>query len=97
MTKPKEKEITAGKIVHVPAKEVKNHIKPIIEQITGEYLLQFFEFGHLPAQLQGTAQLFHDQAKAVVASIPANPERTMCLRRLLEAKDCAIRAHIFKK
>lgn len=61
-----------------------------------EYLLQFFEFGHLPAQLQGTSQLFHDLAKAIVASVPRNPERTMALRRLLEAKDCAIRAIIFK-
>lgn len=66
------------------------------KKIEPEYLLQFFEYGHLPVQLQGTSLLFHDLAHALIASAPRNPERTMALRRLLEAKDCAIRALIFK-
>lgn len=61
-----------------------------------EYLLQFFEYGHLPAHMQDTSRMFHELAHAMVASLPRNPERTMALRRLLEAKDCAVRAVIFK-
>ncbi len=62
-----------------------------------EYLLQYFEYGHLPAHMQDTSRLFHDLAHTLIATTPRNPERTMALRRLLEAKDCAVRANIFKQ
>ena len=29
-------------------------------------------------------------------TLPSNPERTAGLRKLLEAKDCAVRAELFK-
>jgi len=66
-----------------------------------DYLLQFFEYGHLPAQLQLVSKPFHDLAHALVdkgqpSAVPANPERTTALRKLLEAKDCAVRAVVFK-
>ena len=32
----------------------------------------------------------------IVAKFPRNPERTVALRKLLEAKDCAVRARLFK-
>lgn len=66
-------------------------------RIPQEHLLQFFEYGHLPAHMQDTSRLFHDLAHSLIASLPRNPERTMALRRLLEAKDCAVRAKIFKQ
>lgn len=72
-------------------------VKPLPTPVEApEYLLQFFEYGHLPLHMQDVSRLFHDAAHAVVASCPKNPERTMALRRLLEAKDCAVRAVIFK-
>ena len=70
-------------------------LPPIVE--APEYLLQFFEYGHLPVHMQDTSKLFHDLAHALIASCPRNPERTMALRRLLEAKDCGVRAMIFKQ
>jgi hypothetical protein len=32
----------------------------------------------------------------VFVTLPRNPERTTALRKLLEAKDCAVRASIYK-
>lgn len=64
-----------------------------------DYLLQFFEFEHLKPDLQAISKPFHDlahQMSAVLPIIAANPERTMMLRKLLEAKDCAVRAYLFR-
>jgi hypothetical protein len=35
-------------------------------------------------------------ASDIVAHLPRNPERTVALRKLLEAKDCAVRAALWK-
>jgi len=35
-------------------------------------------------------------AQHLVESLPRNPERTVALRKLLEAKDCTVRARLFK-
>lgn len=35
-------------------------------------------------------------AKNIVETLPQNPERTVALRKLLEAKDCAVRSLAFK-
>lgn len=59
-------------------------------------LLQFFAYEHLPAQLQEHSKPFADLARHIVDTLPQNPERTVCLRKLLEAKDCAVRARLFK-
>lgn len=61
-----------------------------------EGLLQFFDYAHLPLHLQIVSGSFHDLAHSIVAGVPRNPERTVALRKLLEAKDCAVRAMIFK-
>lgn len=61
---------------------------------TSEFLLQFFSYEHLPTHLQLVSKPFGDLAKALVATLPRNPERTTALRKLLEAKDCFVRAAI---
>jgi hypothetical protein len=60
-------------------------------------LLQFFEYEHLPGSLQIVSKPFYDLAHSLVDGLPANPERTTALRKLLEAKDCAVRALIYKE
>ena len=62
-----------------------------------EYLLQFFAYQHLPEHLQVISKPFGELAEAIVAKLPRNPERTVALRKLLEAKDCAVRAQLFKE
>jgi len=61
-----------------------------------EPMLQFFEYAHLPPHLQSISAQFANVAKWVVGELPRNPERTVALRKLLEAKDCAVRAALFK-
>jgi hypothetical protein len=62
-----------------------------------EPILQFFEYGHLPPHLQGVSKPFCDLANEIVHVLPRNPERTVALRKLLEAKDAAVRALLFKE
>lgn len=57
-----------------------------------EFLLQFFEYAHLPERLQAVSRPFGALAVEIVETLPRNPERTTALRKLLEAKDCAVRA-----
>ena len=59
-------------------------------------MLQFFAYEHLPAHLQAISKPFGDLARHMVDTLPSNPERTAGLRKLLEAKDCAVRASIYK-
>jgi hypothetical protein len=54
--------------------------------------LRFFEYGHLPPSLQPIGKKFSRLADRLVQHLPASDERTVALRKLLEAKDCAVRA-----
>lgn len=60
-----------------------------------ERILQFFAADHLPAHLREASQPFGELAHKLVAELPSNPERTVALRKLLEAKDAAVRARLF--
>ena len=59
-------------------------------------LLQFFSYTHLPPSLADVSRPFCDLAFHMVATMRRNPERTVCLRKLLEAKDCAVRSLLMK-
>jgi len=61
-----------------------------------DYLLQFFAYDHLPERLQKVSEPFSVLANLIIDTVPSNPERTVALRKLLEAKDCAVRAVLFK-
>jgi len=61
-----------------------------------EHIMQFFAWQHLPADLQIVSQPFGDLAEIIVNDLPRNPERTVALRKLLEAKDAAVRAKLAK-
>ncbi len=61
-----------------------------------EPLLQFFKYAHLPEKLQAVSKPFGLLAEQMVETLPRNPERTAGLRKLLEAKDCAVRALLYE-
>lgn len=61
-----------------------------------EHLMSLFSFTHLPPHLQAVSGPFAELAAKVFA-LPVGFERTAALRRLLEAKDCAVRTLIGKK
>ena len=66
-----------------------------VEEFT-EHIMQFFEFEHLPPHLRDVSRPFCALAKMVVSDLPRNPERSTALRKLLEAKDAAVRARLAK-
>lgn len=50
-----------------------------------------FAYKHLPdPQLQQVSRVFHDAAVELLRLLPDDPELTACLRKLREAKDCAV-------
>ncbi len=70
--------------------------QPSHKPVLAEPLLQFFTYEHLPPHLAEVSAAFASLAHAMVSKLPRNPERTVALRKLLEAKDCAVRALLFK-
>jgi len=59
------------------------------------YLLQFFKWDHLPEHLANVSKPFQTLARAIDV-YGDNPEKTTALRKLLEAKDCAVRSILFE-
>jgi hypothetical protein len=67
------------------------HIQQHIE------LLRFFEYSHLLPELEETARPFHLLAEEMSRTLPVCAETTAGLRKLLEAKDCFVRAALMKR
>ena len=61
-----------------------------------EHIMQFFAYEHLPESMQAVSKPFRELAQKLVDTLPRNPERTVALRKLLEAKDAGVRALIAK-
>lgn len=59
-----------------------------------EKILQYFAYQHLPENLQEISKPYCEMAENLVKILPRNPERTVALRKLLESKDCAVRASL---
>lgn len=59
-----------------------------------ERMLKWFAYAHLPETLQEVSRPFGEMASKLCEVIEAGPERTVALRKLLEAKDAAVRAKL---
>ena len=55
-------------------------------------LLRFFEYKHLPPLLQAVSRPFHNLAHLLNDTVPDSLEKEAGLRKLLESKDCYVRA-----
>jgi len=62
--------------------------------LTGEAMLKFFSYEHLPPALQVVSRPFGDLAIHLCHTLERSPERTVALRKLLESKDAAVRASL---
>ena len=60
------------------------------------HLMQFFAYAHLPEKLQAVSQPFCELAEKMATELPDNAEKTAGLRKLLESKDCMVRAVLAK-
>ena len=55
-------------------------------------ILRYFEYAHLPENLQFVSRNFKEFAWAMEDALPDGPEKSTALRKLLEAKDAAVRS-----
>ncbi len=55
-------------------------------------IMKYFEYEHLPAHLQAVSKPFCDLAQDIERNYPNSAEKSAGLRKLLEAKDCVVRA-----
>lgn len=56
-------------------------------------MLHNFRFGHLPEHLQAVSKPFHDLAVSIADKHPLGGHQVLTgLQKLLEAKDCIVRA-----
>lgn len=56
------------------------------------HLVRYFAYDHLPEHLQAVSRPFGELVEQMVDALPDGPELTAGLRKLLEAKDCMVRA-----
>lgn len=55
-------------------------------------IMKYFAYEHLPPFLQVVSRPFCDAALAMLQATPPGAEQSAGLRKLLEAKDCFVRA-----
>jgi hypothetical protein len=64
------------------------------EEVHAFPILRFFHYDHLPSPLKVISRPFCGMARVIVETLPNNAERAVALRKLLEAKDAAVRARL---
>ena len=58
-------------------------------------MMKWFAWEHLQSEaLREVSSHFKELALTTIALVAPGPERTVCLRKLLEAKDAAVRARL---
>ncbi len=55
-------------------------------------ILKYFDYKHLPTKLQEVSKPFNELAHMIHDNMADSAEKTAGLRKLLEAKDCIVRA-----
>lgn len=63
-------------------------------ELKADPILRYFHYSHLPEKLQGSSKPFCDLARHLIETLPRNAERSVALRKLLEAKDAGVRANV---
>lgn len=54
--------------------------------------IKYFTYAHLPAHLQAVSKPIGELAEKLETELPDGPEKSAGMRKLLEAKDCFVRA-----
>ncbi len=76
---------------------IHNHAPVGEQRVEGapDAIMEFFGYAHLPQHMQEVSKRFAELA-AFICALPRNAERSTALRKVLEAKDCAVRAAMAK-
>lgn len=59
-----------------------------------QQVAQFFDYEHLSDDLRLISDACTGLARGMIENLPDSPELTVGLRKLLEAKDCFVRAAV---
>lgn len=59
-----------------------------------QHVAQYFSFEHLPEPLRAISAKCADLSAEMILALPDGPELTAGLQKLLEAKDCFVRAAV---
>lgn len=62
--------------------------------VSTEMILKYFAYAHLSPELQAVSRPLCELALDLATALPEGPEVTAGLRKLLEAKDCFVRARL---
>lgn len=57
-------------------------------------IMKYFKYEHLPEHLQAVSKPFGELAKQMDEALPDGAEKSAGLRKLLESKDCMVRASL---
>lgn len=57
-------------------------------------IMKYFDYAHLPPKLQAVSKPIGELASLLDRDVPDGPEKSAGLRKLLEAKDCLVRASL---
>ena len=57
-------------------------------------IMKYFKYKHLPEHLQVISKPFCELAEEINNTCENSAEKSAGLRKLLEAKDCIVRAHV---
>ena len=60
----------------------------------GNPIMKYFKYEHLPEHLQKISKPFCELAREIDETCEDGPEKSAGLRKLLESKDCIVRAHV---
>jgi hypothetical protein len=60
-------------------------------------MIKYFEYTHLPENIQPVSQAVYDLAMHMKWRLPDCAEKSAGMRKLLEAKDCFVRAALDNK
>lgn len=58
-------------------------------------IMEYFKYEHLPEHLQHTSKPFCELARVIDQNHMHNAEKSTTLRKLLEAKDAAVRSRLY--
>jgi hypothetical protein len=59
--------------------------------------IKWFSYEHLPEKLQAVSKPIAELAKLMEETLPDGAEKSAGMRKLLEAKDCFVRAELERK
>jgi hypothetical protein len=81
----------------MPLAEIDGSRESIEAQLEGRHpatvsIARYFAYSHLKTPLRGISAACATMALNLIGSLPDGPELTTGLRKLLEAKDCFVRA-----